>query len=99
MDFSFSTTLRLRNDGKESGSWHFITIPKDIADPIRESHKSIRRKGVSVPIQVRIGFLTRETSMFYSKHHQTYIIPIKADIRKQLRIKAEDTIHVNIQIM
>lgn len=99
MDFSFGTTLRLRNDGNQAASRHFITVPKDIADPIRESYKSIKRKGVSLNVQARIGFVTRNTSMFYSKHHQTYIIPIKADIRRQLRIKAQDTIHVDIQII
>ncbi len=97
--FDFQATLRLRNDGKQTASRHFITVPKDIADPIRDSYKSIRRKGVSIPIQARVGFLTRNTSMFYSKHHQTYILPIKADIRKQLRIKTNDHIYINITIL
>lgn len=97
--FDFQATIWLRNDGKQTASRYFITVPKDIADPLRESYKNTRRKGVSVAIQARIGFLTRNTSMFYSKQHQTYILPIKADIRKQLQIKNNDQVYINITIL
>jgi hypothetical protein len=52
-----------------------------------------------VRVEVRVGFLTRETSIFPDKKSNSYLLPIKAAIRKQLRVKAEDTIHVNVQII
>gem|GEM_PF-4467984 len=36
--------------------------------------------------------------MFYSKQHQTYILPIKSDVRKQLQIKEQDTVYIQITI-
>lgn len=100
MDFSFTAQLRLRKNGTSPWSRHFITIPKDISDQIKEIASSVPRKGRwSVRVEVRVGFLTRETSIFPDKKSNSYLLAIKADIRKQLHIKAEDTIHVNVQII
>jgi len=96
--FDFQAIIRLRNNGKSPWSRYFVTIPKEIANPLRNNYKSIKRKGVSIPIQARIGFLSRSTSMFYSKQHQTYILPIKSDVRKQLQIKEQDTVYIQITI-
>ncbi len=45
MDFSFTAKLRLRKDGKTSAARHFITLPKDISDQIKEIASRVPRKG------------------------------------------------------
>ncbi len=99
MDFSFTAKLRLRKDGKTSAARHFVSVPDDISQEIRKMIKAMGKNTWGIRSVIRIWFITRETSIFYTKEKQIYLLPIKADIRKQLHIKAEDTIHINLQII
>jgi hypothetical protein len=40
-----------------------------------------------VKVQVMVGFIIRETSIFPDKKSGSYLLPIKASIRKELHIE------------
>jgi hypothetical protein len=43
-DLIFTTTMRLRNNGKEKASWHFVTVPKDLSKQIKEAQVHVEKK-------------------------------------------------------
>lgn len=100
MQFNFSAKLRLRSDGKHKGSWHFITVSKELSDKIKTIAASQPRKWRwSVKVEVRIWFAKRITSIFPDKKSGCYVLPVKSEVRDQLKIKEGDKLLVNLQLV
>ncbi len=67
-------------------SWYFITLPKDEAARIKLMAGAMPRGWGSVPVKARIGETEWQTSIFPSKSSESYILPIKAAVRKAERL-------------
>ena len=96
MEFDFQSTIRVRNNGTAPASWWFVTVPQNISDTIKQEVFWYISKGAqprkwrwSVRVQVMVGFIKRETSIFPDKKSGCYLLPIKSEIRKELHIKEE----------
>ncbi len=63
------------------GSWHFISLPVDVADAI-EAEVGDRTGGFgSVRVEVRIGESRWQTSLFPSRADGTNQLPVKKSVR------------------
>ncbi len=78
MEFTFKAEL-WEYDGK--GAWHFITVPKDISDDIREIHTGPKRGFGSKRAEVTVGKSTWKTSVFPGGDDDTYVLPVKKSVR------------------
>ncbi len=97
---TFTAPVRLRSNGKAPASRHFVSVPKDLSGKIKQVTSVLPRNGRwSVKVQARIGFMTRETSIFPDKKSGSYLLPIKADIRKQLHISEWDQLGIAITVI
>ena len=84
----------------EGGSWHFVAIPPDEAVEIRlESAASgIRRGFGSVRVEARINGIAWRTSVFPQKSGG-YLLPVKAQVRRDAGIAADDLVTVEIGLL
>lgn len=73
----------------EKAAWHFVTVPEDISAEIKFFHPHASRGWGSVPVSVTIGATTWHTSIFPDSKTKTYILPIKADVRKKESLTLE----------
>ena len=80
------------------GGWHFITLPKKHARMIKASH-GIRRGWGSLPVKVTIGKTTWKTSIFPEHMSSSYVLPVKADVRKKENIEAGDSVLLTLEVM
>lgn len=83
---------------EEGGTWIFLSLPFDIADEIDETSGPKRGFG-SVRVEVRIGPSTWRTSLFPSKEHKTYVLPVKAAVRKANKLDEGDTAGVTLTLV
>lgn len=67
------------------GSWYFLTIDGETAQAIRAAAAKADAWG-SVRIEATIGATTWRTSLFPSKAHGGWLLPLKATVRKAERI-------------
>ena len=82
----------------ETASWHFITVPEELADEIRV-HSLANRAGFgSVRVEARIGDVTWRTSVFPQKRGG-YLLPVKADVRRRANIAAGDNVRVALELL
>ena len=82
----------------ENGSWHFITVPDELAGEFR-AESLVRRGGFgSVRVEATIGDVTWRTSVFPQKSGG-YILPIKADVRRRANIAAGDDVEITLEIV
>ena len=82
----------------EGGSWHFVTIPPEEAVEIRleAAASGIRRGFGSVRVAARINGVAWKTSIFPQKSGG-YLLPVKAAVRRDAGIAADDVVTVTIE--
>ncbi len=99
--FKFKSKIWLWNI--EKGSWHFVTIPEDISNEIYFAQKlknmGQKRGFGSIKVEVLIGNSKFNTSIFPNSKDKTYVLPLKAIIRKAENLNAGDEINVEIKII
>lgn len=64
------------------GGWRFLALPKKQGQEIKELFGNHARGWGSLPVSVRIGNTVWETSIFPDKKSGSYLLPLKAKIRK-----------------
>jgi hypothetical protein len=70
------------------GNWYFLTIPKNESTQITETFKTVKRGWGSLPVEAAIKKSSWNTSIFPDSKSGTYILPIKALIRKKEDLSA-----------
>lgn len=78
--------------------WHFVGIPKKDSEEIKKLQK-VRGGFGSVPVMVTLGISSWKTSIFPDKRTSTYLLPIKAAIRKKEGVYPDDKISFTIQLV
>lgn len=80
------------------GGWYFVSLPSKISSEIRE-HLQWQEEGWGrMKATATIGTLSWDTAIWFDKKHQTYLLPLKADIRRKTGIKPDDIIDVMISL-
>jgi len=64
------------------GAWHFVSLPEEVADEIAEGFGASAGGWGSVRVEVVVGATVWRTSIFPDRKRGTYILPLKAAVRK-----------------
>lgn len=81
------------------GAWHFITVPEEVSVLIRTASALKTRGFRSVKVRVNIGTSAFETSIFPDSKTSTYLLPIKASVRKAEAITPGDAVGVALTLV
>lgn len=77
-----------------SGGWHFTALPQNLSKEIRENLKWQEEGWGRMKASAQIGELMWETAIWFDTKMGTYILPIKAGIRKKGNLKINETIEM-----
>jgi hypothetical protein len=80
------------------GGWHFITVPTEVAAPIKAAMAGLARPWGSLGITAVIGKTRWQTSLFPDKASCGLLLPIKASVRQREGLKAGDAPTLTIEI-
>ena len=78
--------------------WHFVTLPQKRADEITERFGEMKRGWGSLRVAVTIGKTTWKTSIFPDKESGSYVLPLKAEVRKAEQIGEGDTVTFSLEV-
>jgi len=78
--------------------WYFVSLPIEITNEIRENLKWQEEGWGRMKAFAEIENTTWETAIWFDKKHNTYLLPIKAEIRKKELIEKDMEINVGIWI-
>lgn len=84
----------------EKGTWFYLTVDKETSEQIRflTSHK--RKAGFgSHKVKARIGESVWTSSIFPNKSEKTFILLVKASIRKTENITKGDKVRFTIDLL
>ena len=82
----------------DMAAWYFITLPKATAEKIKEKVGKSTRGFGSVPVEVVVGDTVWQTSIFPDKYSKSYLLPLKAAVRKKEGIQVDEEIEVKMRL-
>lgn len=76
---------------KGKGGWHFVTLPEPLSKKIRKNHGLSEEGWGRLKTLAKTGQSIWETCVWYDTQKESYVLPLKASIRKAeiIRIDAE----------
>ena len=81
-----------------AGGWHFVTLPAEVADAIRDGGRGSHRPFGSLPVVASLGSTTWSTSLFADTKSASYLLPVKADVRRRERVEEGDTASIRLEL-
>ena len=72
--------------------WYFVTLPPHLADDIHDTPAQERRGFGSRRVEVTVGSTTWRTSIFPDMESGSFLLPVKADVRKQEQLDDGDPV-------
>jgi len=93
--YTFSSTIVVYGG---VATWRFLGLPTKMAKEIKETYGKQARGWRSLPVTVTIGATTWDTSIFPDNKAGTYLLPLKASVRKAEAITDKDTVSCTISI-
>ena len=85
---------------ESTGSWHFVSLPEEVADQIRGLTDAAPRPGFgSVRVSARIGGTAWRTSVFPDAKRGTYVLPVKQPVRRAEDVSAGDVVTVALRLL
>lgn len=85
-----------RHDG--DAAWHFVTLPVEVAEQVREEAGEPRGFG-SVRVEVTVGGSTWRTSVFPDTKKGSFVLPVKAEVRRREDLLAGDVVEVGLTVL
>lgn len=79
--------------------WHFMSIPKKQSLEIKNNFGFKARGWGSLPVKVTLGKTEWKTSIFPDKKSETYLLPLKADVRKKENIFKDQMVNFSIKLL
>ncbi|MBJ7458516.1 MAG: DUF1905 domain-containing protein [Thermoleophilaceae bacterium] len=83
-----------RHDGP--AAWHFVSLPDELADELRAAYAHRQKAFGSLPVRATIGQTEWETSIFFDRKRETYLLPVKAAVRRSEALEDGDCAQLRI---
>jgi hypothetical protein len=87
-----------RNGLPTATSWYFLTLGPDTAAEIRTATGGRGQGWGMVKVKAMIGSTGFETSLFPNKSEASFLLPVKASVRKAEKIDEGDQVTVHLTI-
>jgi len=79
-------------------AWYFVAVETKASGEIKENFGKHAKGFRSIPVAVTVGKTSWNTSLFPDKKSGQYLLPLKAQIRKQEDIWPDDMLEFSIKI-
>ncbi len=78
--------------------WYFVTLPKELAIKIRKHHGFAEEGWGRLTAVAKIGNTNWKSAIWFDSKAKSYLLPIKAIIRKAEKLKTGIKIKVQLEI-
>lgn len=79
-------------------AWRFVALPQVLSSEIKTRFGTIKKGWGSIPVLVTVGKTTWQTSIFPDKKSQSYLLPMKLEVRKKEGVMDGDTINLCLRV-
>ena len=96
--YEFSAKAYQYSSSKEMTGWIFVSLPKELSVEIRESFKWLEEGWGRMKVKAQLGKSQWESAIWFDTKQDTYLLPLKAKIRKQEEVVLGEEIKIIIFI-
>lgn len=82
-----------------TGGWRFLAIPEKQGKEIKKLFGKFAKGWGSIRVEATIGKTSWKTSIFPDKKSGSYLLPLKADVRKAENIADEHTVQFVVKVI
>ena len=93
--YEFKTQMWKHNS---PGGWHFVSLPKAISKEIRAHLKWQEEGWGRMKAVAQIEDRKWDTAIWFDSKMDTYLLPIKAEIRTKTNLKVDHTFKMHIWV-
>lgn len=83
---------------QSTGGWFFISMPIDLAQEIRDNLKFLEQGWGRFGVVAKIDDVEWKTSIWFDTKMNTYLLPVKSEIREALNLNAGSSANVTVII-
>ena len=96
----YEFTAKVWNYSSTGGTcgWYIACLPKEMSKEIRENLKFLEEGWGLLKMTAKIGNSQWATAIWFDTKLQTYLLPIKAEIRKKEKIETDKDVKIMIRI-
>jgi hypothetical protein len=80
------------------GGWYFISLPKEMSIEIRSLLKSQEEGWGRLKAIAQIGNSQWKTAIWFDSKNETYLLPLKSEIRKKEGVEVDKQVDVVIWV-
>jgi len=80
------------------GGWHFVSLPKKLANEIRNALRSEEEGWGRLKAKARIGNTEWKTAIWFDTKLNTYLLPLKAEVRKKQNLTIDKEVETILWI-
>jgi hypothetical protein len=80
------------------GGWFFATLPEELSIEIRQAHQWEEEGWGRLKSVSKIGDSEWKTAIWFDTKKKAYLLPVKADVRRNERIDAGEHVRVILWI-
>lgn len=81
---------------KGPSPWHFVSVPEDDGVELESASALVTYGWGMIPVTATIGDTDWSTSLF--PKDGSYVVPVKADVRRAERLEPGDTVTVRLLV-
>src|SRR5690349_4723868 len=78
--------------------WYFVSLPKKLSVDLKKKYGQHQRGWGSLPVKITLGKTTWKTSIFPDRKAGTYLLPLKAAIRKKETVSMGETRRFTLEL-
>lgn len=83
---------------KGPAGWYFVTLPRKLSMTIRKAHGLSEEGWGRLKANASIGDCKWQTAIWFDSKFVSYLLPIKASVRKNININAGSSITVTLHL-
>ena len=96
--YEFSAKAYHSSSPEEMCGWIFVSLPKDLSIEIRDHFKCMEEGWGRMKVTARLGSSEWQTAIWYDTKQGTYLLPLKAKIRKQESVVLGEAVEIAILV-
>ena len=81
--YEFSAKAYQYSSSEEMCGWTFVSLPKELSVEIRGNFKHLEEGWGRMKVTAKLGNSEWQTAIWFDTKQDTYLLPLKAKIRKQ----------------
>ena len=97
VDFETTFTAPLWQWEARTDRWTFVSLTAEDSEELRALPQEPRGFG-SIPVRVRIGTSSWDTSVFPDASSGVYVLPVKAAVRRREGVESGDAVTVVLRL-